>query len=58
MTEDERFYRYGRFFSFALGLGLTSYDGNRGSAYINQPPSFALQLNYHVLNQPGLEKGF
>ncbi|MBI2520976.1 MAG: hypothetical protein HYV97_11180 [Bdellovibrio sp.] len=42
MAEDERFYRYGRFFSFALALGLTSFDGNRGAAYENDPPSYGM----------------
>ena len=40
MVEEERFYRYGRFFSFNLGLGLTGFDGNRGKAYENTPPSY------------------
>ena len=48
MAEDERFYRYGRFFSFALGFGMTSFDGNRGAAYINDPPGYALHLNYFM----------
>ena len=30
IMEDERFYRYGRFFSFQVGIGVTSFDGNRG----------------------------
>jgi hypothetical protein len=37
IIEEERFYRYGRFFTFNIGLGLTSFDGNRGSAYENSP---------------------
>ena len=36
MAEDERFYRYSRFFSFSVGIGGTFYDGNRGAAYTNQ----------------------
>lgn len=44
MAEDERFYRYGRFFSFALSLGMTSFDGNRGAAYENDPPSYGISL--------------
>lgn len=46
VVEDERFYRYGRFFSFNLSLGLTTFDGNRGIAYENQPPSFGLSLTF------------
>ncbi|MBT3584924.1 MAG: hypothetical protein HN509_08455 [Halobacteriovoraceae bacterium] len=48
VLEDERFYRYGRFFSFQVGLGLTSFDGNRGNAYENDPPTFNLGLNYFL----------
>ena len=32
VMEDERFYRYSRFFSLNLGLGVTSFTGNRGLA--------------------------
>ena len=46
MMEDERFYRYGRFFSVQLSLGLTTFDGNRGTAYDNEPPTFGFGLNY------------
>jgi len=48
MAEDERFYRYGRFFTFAFGLGLTTFDGNRGIAYENEHPSYGLNLNYFM----------
>ena len=48
MAEDERFYRYGRFFSFEIGFGGTFFDGNRGAAYKNDPPSIGLQLNYFM----------
>jgi hypothetical protein len=33
VMEDERFYRYGRFFTLNVGLGHTSFTGNRGVAY-------------------------
>src|SRR5690606_21857801 len=56
--EDERFYRYGRFFSFQLGLGLTDFDGNRGDAYVNDPPTFALALNYFLDFQSSYGIGF
>jgi len=46
LVEDERFYRYGRFFSFNASLGLTSFDGNRGLAYENQPPSFGVSFTF------------
>jgi hypothetical protein len=46
VLEDERFYRYGRFFSFQVGIGLTTFDGNRGIAYENHPPTYALGYNY------------
>lgn len=48
IMEDERFYRYGRFFSFQVGIGVTSFDGNRGAAYENEPPSYSLGLNYFL----------
>lgn len=45
VLEDERFYRYGRFFSLHLGLGLTTFSGNRGDAYTDDHPSFNLAVN-------------
>lgn len=48
MAEDERFYRYGRFFTFQLGIGLTTFDGNRGTAYDNDPPTYNLGVNYFL----------
>lgn len=48
IIEDERFYRYGRFYSFQIGLGLTAFDGNRGSAYENDPPTFQLGIAYFL----------
>jgi len=44
--EDERYYRYGRFFSFSLGIGVNQFDGNRGAAYIQDPPVINFGLNY------------
>ena len=32
MAEDERFYRYGRFFSFEVGFGGTFFDGKPWSS--------------------------
>ena len=46
LVEDERFYRYGRFFSFNISLGLTTFDGNRGLAYENQPPSYGVSFTF------------
>jgi hypothetical protein len=48
MAEDERFYRYGRFFTFQLGIGLTNFTGNRGIAYDNDPPTYNLGVNYFM----------
>ncbi|MCP4912069.1 MAG: hypothetical protein GY909_03030 [Oligoflexia bacterium] len=48
MMEDERFFRYGRFFSLQLSLGLTSFDGNRGKAYDDDPPSYGIGINYFM----------
>ena len=58
MAEDERYYRFGRFFSFELGIGQTTYDGNRGSVYLDDPPSFALQLNYFMNFRVSIGVGF
>lgn len=46
VMEDERFYRYGRFFGVNLGLGGTFFSGNRGKAYKNSHPSFHLSNIY------------
>lgn len=40
VLEDERFYRYGRFFQANVGVGLTTFTGNRGAAYEDNHPSF------------------
>ncbi len=46
VMEDERFYRYGRFFSFQVSLGLTAFNGNRGDAYQNDHPSYGMGVFY------------
>ncbi len=46
--EDERFYRYGRFFSVNLGAGITTFTGNRGRAYDDNHPTFHLSTNYFL----------
>lgn len=48
VMEDERYYRYGRFFSFQVGLGTTWFDGNRGAAYEPDPPAYTLSFNYFL----------
>ncbi len=48
VLEDERFYRYGRFFSVNLGGGITTFTGNRGQAYEDNPPTFHLSVNYFL----------
>lgn len=57
LVEDERFYRYGRFFSFNASLGLTTFDGNRGIAYENQPPSFGISFTFFKDFQTALGLG-
>lgn len=57
VVEDERFYRYGRFFSFNVSLGLTTFDGNRGIAYENQPPSFGTSFTFFKDFQTALNLG-
>jgi hypothetical protein len=46
VLEDERFYRFGRFYSMSFSLGVTTFDGNRGAAYDNAPPSWGFGLNF------------
>ncbi len=46
ILEDERFYRYGRFFTFNMGLGTTGFTGNRGAAYLNNDPSYHISFTY------------
>lgn len=58
IAEDERFYRYGRFFSFQMGLGLTSFDGNRGTAYDNDPPTYNLGVNFFLDFRNSFGMGF
>lgn len=48
VLEDERFYRYGRFFSVNLGVGYTTFTGNRGVAYSDNPPTFHLSMSYFL----------
>jgi hypothetical protein len=57
VVEDERFYRFGRFFSFNVGLGFTWFDGNRGVAYKNLPPSYALSFTFFKDFQTALNLG-
>ncbi len=58
MIEDERYYRYGRFFSFYMTMGLTTFDGNRGTAYKNHPPSYGLGIKYFMDFQSSYGIGF
>jgi len=46
IAEDERFYRYGRLFSIQFGVGVTTFTGNRGEAYVDRVPSLMLSYNY------------
>jgi hypothetical protein len=57
LVEDERFYRYGRFFSFNASIGLTAFDGNRGIAYENQPPTFGMSFTFFKDFQSALTLG-
>ena len=58
VMEDERYYRYGRFFSFQLGIGLTGFDGNRGIAFNADPPAYKIALNYFLDFQSSFGIGF
>jgi hypothetical protein len=46
VLEDERFYRYGRFFCVNLGLGMTTFTGSRGLAYDDNHPTYNLSLTF------------
>jgi hypothetical protein len=57
VLEDERFYRYGRFFSVNLGAGFTTFTGNRGKAYEDNHPTFHLSTNYFLDFQKAISLG-
>lgn len=57
VLEDERFYRYGRFFSVNLGGGFTTFTGNRGQAYEDNHPTFHLSVNYFLDFQKAITLG-
>ncbi|MFL5783297.1 MAG: hypothetical protein ACJ76H_01725 [Bacteriovoracaceae bacterium] len=57
VLEDERFYRYGRFFSVNLGGGFTTFTGNRGNAYDDNHPTFHLSTNYFMDFQQAIMLG-
>ncbi len=46
VQEDERFYRYSRFFGVNIGLGMTTFTDNRGLAYEDNHPTFHFSLQY------------
>lgn len=58
VVEDERFFNYGRFFSLQIAFGVTTFDGNRGIAYRNDPPSYGLGINYFSDFQNAYGLGF
>ncbi len=58
MMEDERFFRYGRFFSFSLYTGFTTFDGNRGTVYSDDHPTFGLSVMYFSDFQSAWGLGF
>ena len=58
VMEDERFYRYSRFFGVNIGVGATTFTGNRGRAYTDDHPSFALTLMYFLNFQNVFIMGF
>ncbi len=57
VLEDERFYRYGRFFQANIGLGLTTFTGNRGAAYADNHPTFHLSVAFFLSFQSALTLG-
>lgn len=57
VLEDERFYRYGRFFQANIGLGITSFDGNRGNAYRDNHPTFHISTTFFLSFQAAIVLG-
>lgn len=57
VVEDERFYRFGRFFCFNVSLGMTTFDGNRGIAYENLPPTYGMSFTFFKDFQTALALG-
>lgn len=46
VVEDERFYRYGRFFTFNLSVGMTTFQGNRGLVTQDDNPTYGVGVGY------------
>lgn len=57
VQEDERFYRYARFFGVNFGLGITTFTDNRGLAYEDDHPSFHFSLLYFLNFQNAIVLG-
>jgi hypothetical protein len=57
VLEDERFYRYGRFFQAMVGVGTTTFTGNRGVAYVDNNPTFHLSVAFFLNFQSALTLG-
>ena len=59
VLEDERYYRFGRFFTFQVGIGGTGFTGNRGAVTAAEPPGYTLGfvyfLNFNVAFGIGLD---
>ncbi len=46
VAKDERFYRHGRFYSLNVGLGVTTFTGNRGNAYNDNHPTYSVSFTH------------
>jgi hypothetical protein len=57
VLEDERFYRYARFFQTNIGLGMTTFTGNRGLAYEDNHPTFHLSVAFFLSFQVAITLG-
>lgn len=57
VQEDERFYRYARFFGVNIGLGATTFTGNRGLAYEDNHPTFSFSVQYFINFQNAIVLG-
>ena len=48
VIEDERFYKYSRYFGVNIGLGFTTFTDNRGLAYEDNHPSFSFSYQFFM----------
>lgn len=57
VLEDERYYRYGRFFQANVGFGATTFTGVRGQAYDDNHPTIHFAVAYFMNFQSAITLG-